>query len=75
MSDQPVEEDNMPAEIDFTKAVRGLHHIRSDAKVFLPASIEPSVWQYFFTKAQEKHVPLSELLTEILRRDMEIERS
>jgi hypothetical protein len=42
------------------------------AKVFLPASIEHSVWEYFAAKAEELHVPLSDLLTEILRRDMEI---
>jgi hypothetical protein len=67
----PPGEDNMPDEVDFTKAARGLHHIPPDAKVFLPASIERSVWQYFFAKSQEKHVPMSDLLTEILRRDME----
>jgi hypothetical protein len=65
----------MPDEIDLTKAARGLHHIPPDAKVFLPASIERSVWQYFFEKSQEKHVPMSDLLTEILRRDMETDQA
>lgn len=45
MSSQPLEEDAIPAEVDFSKGVRGLHHIPRDAKVFLPASIERSVWQ------------------------------
>jgi hypothetical protein len=62
----------MPEEIDFSKGVRGLHHIQPEAKIFLRASIERSVWEYFAAKAEEKHVPLSDLLTEILRRDMEI---
>lgn len=62
----------MPDEIDFSQGVRGLHHIPPDAKVFLPTSIERSVWEYFATKAEEMHVPLSDLLTEILRRNMEI---
>ncbi len=62
MNNQPAE-GNMPDEIDFTKAARGLHHI--------PASIERSVCQYFFAKSQEKHVPMSDLVTKILRRDME----
>ncbi len=45
MSDQPVEDDEMAAEIDFSAGVRGLHHIPVDAQVFLPTSIEQSVWE------------------------------
>jgi hypothetical protein len=71
MSDQPIE-DEMPDEIDFSKGARGLHHIPADAKVFLPTSIERSVWEYFSTKAQQKGVGMSELLTDVLRRDIEI---
>ena len=62
----------MPAEIDFSKGVRGLHHIPDDAKVLMPASIERSVWEYFSDKAEQRGVDLSELLTEILKRDIEI---
>ncbi|MBI4442169.1 MAG: hypothetical protein HY649_02195 [Acidobacteria bacterium] len=40
--------------------------------MFLPASIERSVWEYFSGKAEEKGVELSELLTEVLQRDIEI---
>ena len=64
--------DGMPADLDFSKGVRRLHHIPSDAKVFLPASIERSVWQYFSLRAQKKGVDLSELLTDVLKRDIEI---
>ena len=66
------EEDKTPAEIDFSKGVRGLHHISSSAKVFLPASIERSVWEYFSGKAEQRGVELSELLTDVLKRDIEI---
>jgi hypothetical protein len=72
MSNQPTGNDDMPDEIDFSKGVRGLHHIPPGAKVFLPASIERSVWEYFSGKAEEKGVELSELLTEVLKRDIEI---
>lgn len=72
MSDQPIEDNSMPTEVDFSKGVRGLHHIPPDAKVFLPASIERSVWQYFSVRAQKKGVDLSDLLTDVLRRDIEI---
>ena len=66
------EENEMPAEIDFSQGVRGLHHVPADAKVFLPVSIEKGVWEYFSGKAKQRGVDLSELLTEVLRRDIEI---
>jgi hypothetical protein len=72
MNDQPWEDDKIPAEIDYRKGVRGLHHIPVGAKVFLPASIERSVWEYFSVKAEQKGVELSELLTDVLKRDIEI---
>ena len=38
MSNQPIEDRDMPPEIDFSKGVRGLHHIPPGAKVLMPAS-------------------------------------
>lgn len=72
MNNQPIEDDGMPAEIDFSKGVRGLHHVPPGAKVMMPASIERSVWTYFSDKAERRGVDLSELLTEVLMRDIEI---
>jgi hypothetical protein len=72
MNNQPLEGDGMPAEIDFSKGVRGFHHVPSEARVMMPASIERSVWEYFSGKAEQKGVDLSELLTEVLKRDIEI---
>ncbi len=72
MTNEPMDDDEMPAEVDFSKGVRGLHHIPPTAKVFLPASIERSVWEYFASKAEQKGIGLSELLTDVLRRDIEI---
>ena len=72
MSETTLNDDPMPEEIDFRNGARGLHHIPADAKVFLPASIEQSVWQYFSAKAEQKGVGLSELLTDVLKRDIEI---
>lgn len=62
----------MPAEIDFSKGVRGRHHIPANGKVFVPVSIERSVWEYFSGKAEQRGVELSELLTDVLKRDIEI---
>jgi hypothetical protein len=64
--------DEMPAEIDFRKGVRGLHHIPPSAKVLMPVSIEKSVWEYFSSRAGQRGVELSELVTEELKRDIEI---
>jgi hypothetical protein len=72
MNNQPIEDDDMPAEIDFSEGVRGLHHVPPGAKVMMPASIERSVWTYFSGKAERRGVDLSELLTEVLMRDIEI---
>ena len=72
MKNQPIENDDMPDEIDFSTGSRGLHHIPPQSKVFLPASIERSVWEYFSGKAEQKGMGLSELLTEVLKRDIEI---
>ena len=66
------EDDDMPAEIDFSKGVRGLHHIPEGAKVLMPAAIEQSVWEYFANKAEQRGIGLSELLTEVLSRDIQI---
>ncbi|MBK5292150.1 MAG: hypothetical protein JJE04_10790 [Acidobacteriia bacterium] len=72
MNNQLSEANDMPAEIDFSKGVRGLHHIPPGAKVLMPASIERSVWEYFSGKAEQRGVDLSDLLTEVLKRDIEI---
>jgi hypothetical protein len=72
MSDERRDDMDMPAEIDFSKGVRGLHHIPAGAKVLMPASIERSVWEYFSGKAEQRGMELSELLTEVLKRDIEI---
>jgi hypothetical protein len=72
MSEELREDDAMSADIDFSKGIRGLHRIPPGAKVFLPASIERSVWEYFSAKAEQKGVELSELLSDVLKRDIEI---
>ncbi len=75
MTNHPLDEEmaeEMPAEIDFSKATRGRHHISADAAIFMPASIEKSVWEYFSDKAERKGVGLSQLLTDVLKRDIEI---
>lgn len=69
---EPTQDDDMPPEIDFSKGVRGLHHIPPEATVFVPASIERGVGEYFSGKAEQRGIELSELLNEVLKRDIEI---
>ncbi len=57
MNSKPTHDD-IPAEIDFSSGVRGLHHIPRTAKVFVPASIEREVWEYFSEKAEQRGVQL-----------------
>jgi len=59
MSDQPIDDVDMPAEIDFSKGTRGLHHIPPGAKVLMPASIERCVREYLSRKAEQRGVELS----------------
>lgn len=72
MATQSSEEQDIPAEIDFSKGVRGLHHVARDTKVMVPVTIARSVWEYFSGKAEQRGVELSELVTEVLRRDIKI---
>jgi len=72
MKNRREDENGMPAEIDFSKGARGLHHIPPGARVLMPVSIERSVWEYFSGKAEQRGVNLSELVTEVLKRDIEI---
>lgn len=65
-------DNDMPREIDFSKGVRGLHHIPLGSKVLMPVSIEKGVWEYFSEKAEQRGIALSELVTEVLKRDIEI---
>jgi hypothetical protein len=67
-----LEDDDMPDEIDFSAGIKGLHHIPPGSRIFLPTSIERSVWEYFSRKAEQKGISLEDLLTDVLKRDIEI---
>ena len=57
MNHQPLDDDDMPAEIDFTKGVRGLHHIPPGAKVLMPAADERGV-----TEVLKRDIEINETL-------------
>jgi len=72
MNNRPIDDNDMPAEIDFSTGVHGLHHIPRGAKVLMPVSIERGVWEYISGKAEQRGIGLSELVTEALKHDIEI---
>lgn len=72
MNNQSINDNDVPDEIDFSQGVRGLHHIPPGAKVLMPVSIDRGVWEYFSSKAEQRGVNVSELVTEVLKRDIEI---
>ena len=76
MSKVPIDDyddhNEIPAEIDFSTGIRGLHHIPAGAKVLMPVSIDRAVWEYFSGKAAQRGIALSELVTEVLKRGIEI---
>jgi hypothetical protein len=67
-----LEDDDMPDEIDFSAGIKGLHHIPPGSRIFLPASIERGVWEYFSRRAERRGISLTDLLSEVLKRDIEI---
>jgi hypothetical protein len=55
MRDRPIEDNDIPPEVAFSKS-RGLHHIPAGAKVLMPVSIDKSVWSYVMLKALRPEV-------------------
>ena len=72
MNNRPIDDNDLPAEIDFGKGTRGLHHIPPGSRVLMPVSIERGVWEYFSGKAERRGINLSELVNEVLKHDIEI---
>jgi hypothetical protein len=70
MTEQTRQDDDMPAEIDFSGGVRGKFH-RPNAKLNLPVYLEPEVQASLSALAAERGVALSELANELLKKDIE----
>ena len=55
-----------------SNAARGLHYIPGNSQLVTPALNERGVWEYFSGKAAEKGLATSDLLTEVVKCDIEI---
>jgi len=65
------EDDDMPAEIDFSGGVRGNFH-RPDARISLPVYLDADVRAYLARIATHKGVPLSTLANDLLKKEIAI---
>lgn len=65
------DDDDMPAEIDFTKGVRGKFY-HANAKLNLPVYLDQDVQAYLSIIASKKGVQLSDLANDLLKREIGI---
>ena len=65
------DEEDMPAEIDFSKGVRGKFH-RPGAKLNLPVYLDEDVQGYLATVAARKGIAVSELANDLLKKEIAI---
>ena len=67
----PPDDDDMPAEIDFSGGTRGKFH-RANVRLNLPIYLDADVQAYLAALAARKGVPLSEVANDLLRKDIAI---
>lgn len=65
------DDDDMPAEIDFSKGVRGKFY-HANAKLNLPVYLDQEVQAYLSAIATKKGIQLSELANDLLKREISI---
>jgi len=65
------EDDDMPAEVDFTGAARGKFH-RPNLQLNLPVYLDAEVQNYLNAIAVKKGMPLSQLANDLLKREIGI---
>lgn len=73
MSNTPntISDDGMPAEIDFSKGVRGKFH-RPGLRLSLPVYLDEQLQSTLAALAQAKGVELSSLVNDLLKKDIEL---
>jgi hypothetical protein len=65
------DDDDIPAEINFSGGSRGKFH-RPGARLNLPVYLDPDVQAYLSALAAKKGVPLSDLANDLLKKDIAI---
>mgnify|MGYP000515234041 CR=1 FL=1 len=64
-------DDDMPAEIDFSKGTRGKFY-KPDRGLSLPVYLDAEVQAYLYARAEARGVEVSQLVNELLRKDIEL---
>ena len=65
------DDDEMPAEVDFSGATRGKFY-RPGMKLNLPVYLDADVQAYLAAIAARKGVPLSDVANDLLKKEIEI---
>jgi len=68
---QPTDADDMPAEIDFSKGVRGKFY-RPGMRLRLPIYLDDETQRYLADRAQAKGVDVGALVNQLLKKDIEL---
>jgi hypothetical protein len=71
MGTQAGHDDDMPAEIDFSKGTRG-QFFRAGARISLPVYLEPEVQEYLAARAKARGIEIEQLVNELLKKDIEL---
>jgi hypothetical protein len=64
-------DDDMPAEIDFSKGVRG-KFFKAGARLDLPVYLEAEVQAYLADRAKARGIDVTQLVNELLKKDIEL---
>ncbi len=64
-------DDDMPAEIDFSKGTRG-KFFRPNAALNLPVYLDADVQAYLSARAKAKGIEVAQLVNELLKKDIEL---
>ena len=64
-------DDDMPAEIDFSKGVRG-KFFKPGAQLQLPVYLEAAVQAYLAERAKARGIDVGQLVNELLKKDIEL---
>lgn len=71
MTNHSTDDEDTPAEIDFSGGVRGKFY-HAGARVNLPIYLDAEVQTYLAAVAKKKGVQISELVNDLLKREIEI---
>jgi hypothetical protein len=63
--------DNMPAEIDFSKGTRG-KFFRPNARLSLPVYLDADVQDYLSARAKARGIDVDQLVNDLLKKDIEL---